>query len=88
MNKHVLYYIHHYPGYGGIEKVTTILANHFVENEEWEVTIISFSQKYTDELINELDSRVIFLKMPNSTDLDSEEKRNFDSNFSKQILLM
>ena len=35
------------------------------------------SQKYTDELINELDSRVIFLKMPNSTDLDSEENRNF-----------
>lgn len=57
----ILFYIHRYPGYGGIEKVTTYLANFFVDKFEW-VGIYSFIQQAESELLIELDSKVHYFK--------------------------
>jgi glycosyltransferase involved in cell wall biosynthesis len=58
----ILFYISRYPGFGGIEKVTTILANYFI-NYDFEIAILSFTQQNEISLIEELDSKVHFFKI-------------------------
>lgn len=53
-----------YPAYGGIEKVTTILANYFAEQLGWEVSIISHCGEHEDELLPELSPQVKLSIMP------------------------
>lgn len=59
----ILFYLSNYPGYGGIEKVTTILANYFVTKLGYSVSILSVKQSNEDELLTELDRSVRFYKL-------------------------
>ncbi len=58
--KNILFYIHRFPGYGGIEIVTTYLANFFV-NHNNSVTIFSFSSSNKDTLLKDLDPKIVFV---------------------------
>ena len=60
--KSILFLIARYPGYGGIEKVTTVLANQWVA--KYHVVICSIDQQDENNLLQELDSKVVFYKMP------------------------
>lgn len=77
MEKHLLFYVHNYPGFGGIEKVTTILANYFACSKNWKISIISFAQNNVDKLLEDLDNRVNFLEMPNSLEFNANENRSY-----------
>lgn len=73
----ILFYICRYPGYGGIEKVTTVLANYFVENNNWNVYVLSHLQQDIQELYDQIDKRVHILKMPNKANDNSIENQNY-----------
>lgn len=60
----ILFYLWRYPAYGGIEKVTTILANYFADRLGWNVSIVSHYGEYEDELLPELSARVNLSIMP------------------------
>ena len=55
----ILFYLSRYPGFGGIEKVTTILANYFVSNFGYEVIIVSLYKEYEELLLPELSTNVM-----------------------------
>lgn len=74
MKKSILFYISRYPGYGGIEKVTRVLANYWVEVLKWDVQILSVEQQDMD-LLNLHDSRIGFHVLPNNKNIDSYENR-------------
>lgn len=59
MNFLFLYRI--YPNYGGVEVVTTVLANRFVQDGH-NVTIVSFEQPHM-ELLKELNNTIILEKL-------------------------
>ena len=59
MNILFLYRI--YPNFGGVEVVTTILANKFVEDGH-NVTIVSFEQG-NKELLEQLESKVVIARL-------------------------
>ena len=63
--KNILFYISRYPGYGGIEKVTTVLANYWCKIIGWKVYILSV-QAQDLNLLSELDKdiKVYFLPKP------------------------
>ena len=54
--KNILFLTGIYPGYGGVEKVTTILANYFVRVGHG-VSIVCFEQQ-NRELLDELDNKI------------------------------
>ena len=58
-SKKILFYLIRYPGFGGIEKVTTILANYFVSNLGYEVTIASLEKEYEELLLPELSTKIV-----------------------------
>lgn len=60
--KSILFLIARYPGYGGIEKVTTILSNCWVS--QCRVTICSIVQQDEEHLLQEMNSKVAFYRMP------------------------
>lgn len=72
MVKSILFFIDRYPGYGGIETVTTILTNGFIK-KGYSVTILSFKQE-NNELLEKLNNEVDLYYLPNKT-LISEENR-------------
>lgn len=60
--KSILFLLARYPGYGGIETVTTLLANQFID--KYRVSVCSIDQQDEEHLLPALDSRVAFYKMP------------------------
>lgn len=62
----ILYYLHQFPAFGGIEVVTATLANEFVLQGH-SVIIISHISAQNDCRALNLDKRVQVLKMPNET---------------------
>jgi len=81
-NLNLLFFIDRYPGYGGIESVTSILSNLFV-NSGYLVTIVSFKQENL-ELLTQLDKRVNLLSLPNKELLSNENKLFLISEITKK----
>ena len=59
----ILFYQHQYPAFGGIETVTTILANSFAEDGH-NVAIVSFIHKSGTDLLNRLNKKVAWHELP------------------------
>ncbi|MEP0305179.1 MAG: hypothetical protein ABJD98_18760, partial [Maribacter dokdonensis] len=59
---HILFVMGLYPNYGGTEKVTTVLANAFVERGH-SVSIASFEQPHPELKDEELDPSIDLLKL-------------------------
>lgn len=60
--KKILFLLSRYPGIGGIERITTLLANELVPR--YGIIICSHVQEMEDQLLSELDSRVRFVCLP------------------------
>lgn len=70
----LLFFLDRFPGYGGIETVTTVLSNLFVNNGN-SVVIVSFQQQNL-ELLEQLDNKVKLIPLPNQ-DLLSTDNQSF-----------
>ena len=70
--KNILFYISRYPGYGGIEKVTTILANYWSKVIGWKVYILSV-QAQDLNLLSELDKDIKVYFLPKPHEISSSE---------------
>lgn len=69
----VLFYIPRYPGYGGIENVTTVLANWLIDKID-SITIYSFDSQDKNILLKNLSPKVEFIEAQchhNYTDLSN-----------------
>ena len=75
----ILFYITSYPGYGGIEKVTTILSNYLSANGI-EIEILSFKNQ-AESLLEELSHNVKVTFVPDSSNFVSDINRNFIDEF-------
>lgn len=73
--KSILFYIARYPGYGGIENITTLLANHLSLKNQ--VSILSCTQQDEKLLLKQLDARVRFYKIPNEANIEAKENQIF-----------
>lgn len=73
--KSILFYISRYPGYGGIEKVTTYLANYWSNSFNWNIHILSLEQQDLS-LLNLLSKNVTFHTIPEPKEL--LHKKNLD----------
>lgn len=62
--KTVLFLLSRYPGIGGIEKVTTLLANELAT--QYEIIICSHTQELEGRLLGELQEKVRFFRLPNA----------------------
>lgn len=82
MIKNILFYITYYPGYGGIEKVTTYLANYLSE-QNYNVSILSFSNR-ADELRYQLSKQVELFFVADQENLMSVSNQNFIKEFFQQ----
>ena len=69
----IMFYQHQYPAFGGIETVTTILANRFAKDGN-QVCIVSFTHKDGTDLLERLRTGVEWLELP-ETNLDSPLNR-------------
>lgn len=58
----ILFLMGVYPSYGGVEKVSTILANAFIERK-YDVGIVSFEQPHPELATEELDEKVKLYKL-------------------------
>ena len=58
----ILFLMGTYPSYGGVEKVSTVLANEFVKRG-YGVSIISFEQPVPELASEELDSSIKLFKL-------------------------
>jgi len=67
----ILFYQHQYPAFGGIETVTTLLANAFAADGH-RVVIVSFIHKDGTDLLDRLHPGVTWRELPHP-DLDSPE---------------
>ena len=67
----ILFYQHQYPAFGGIETVTTLLANAFAADGH-SVAIVSFIHKDETDLLDRLHPNVTWHELPRP-DLDSTE---------------
>lgn len=65
----VLFYIHRYPGLGGIESVTTYLANYLIRYVE-SVSVFSF---ISQNISHNLDGRITIYNAPNHNEFNSNE---------------
>lgn len=65
----ILFYQHQYPAFGGIETVTTLLANAFAADGH-RVTIVSFIHKEGTDLLSRLHASVSWHELPRP-DMDS-----------------
>lgn len=66
MIQNILFFLHNYPGCGGIETVTTKLANFLVEKGK-KICIYSLERNHSEELLSELDDRVMFVASKNTS---------------------
>lgn len=73
----ILFYIARYPGYGGIENVTTLLANYLSAEKHHKVSILSYRQQNEKELLTNLHANVSFFKLPNPTCINVVENQNY-----------
>lgn len=73
--KSIVFYITYYPSYGGIEKVTTYLAN-YLSLQGYNVSIISFQSPHP-ECKEKLSDAVKLVMMPNNHDFLCEENKEF-----------
>lgn len=69
----ILFYQHQYPAFGGIETVTTMLANAFAADGH-NVAIVSFIHKDGTDLLDQLQKRSMWYELPEPS-LDSAENR-------------
>lgn len=69
-------YLIRYPGYGGIERVTTMLSGYFV-SKGVDVSVISYLQQDEEHLLGDMDSRIQLYRMPNFTDWNASENAIF-----------
>lgn len=76
--KHILFYITNYPGYGGIEKVTTYLANALCKLN-YKVSILSFHCG-AEELLIDLDESINCIFVPNQENKICDENARFIAN--------
>ena len=82
----VLFYIPRYPGYGGIENVTTVLANWLIDKID-SITIYSFDSQDKNILLKNLSPKVEFIEAQchhNYTDLSNINQLR-DIIFKKKI---
>lgn len=63
-----------YPNYGGVEKVSTILANEFVKRGH-KVSIVSFEQPHPELAASELDSSIQLYKLERPVNSSENRKR-------------
>ncbi len=70
----ILFYIARYPGYGGIEDVTTLLANYLSVEKRHKVSILSCYQQNEKELLPKLHANVSFFKLPTPTCINTVQK--------------
>ena len=73
--KRILFYITNYPGYGGIEKVTTYLAN-ALDKLNYQITILSFHCG-AKELLCSLEQNIKCVFVPNQEQYICEENDQF-----------
>ncbi len=71
----ILFFIHRFPGYGGIETVTTVIAN-FLYEQGYNVRIISFIQE-DEELLEKLNKKITLYRFPNQHNTLSIENEDF-----------
>jgi len=71
----ILFLIDRYPGFGGIETVTTVLANFFL-NQNYQVAIISHRQE-NEDLLEKLHQPVRLFKFPNKQLKVSSENETY-----------
>lgn len=69
---HLLFLIANYPGFGGIERVTQVLANGLVA-EGHRATIVSLCPTHQGATTADLDARVTHLPLPNTAHIASAE---------------
>ena len=62
MKHNILFLMGVYPSYGGVEKVSTILANAFVESGH-SVSIVSFEQPHPELIDKELNKNINLYKL-------------------------
>ncbi len=84
-NKNILFYITNYPGYGGIEKVTTILANLLAKNN-YNIFILSFHNG-AKELMNEINTDIKVFFLPNENNFNSQENNIYINNIFNQYAI-
>ena len=70
----ILFYQHQYPAFGGIETVTTMLANAFADDGH-NVAIVSFIQKDGTNLLDRLNRNVLWRELPRP-EMDCDANRN------------
>lgn len=75
--KSILFYITRYPGYGGIENITTLLANHLSLRKHYKVSILSCFQQGEKELSPLLHTDIMLFKLPNPTYIKAVENQIF-----------
>lgn len=75
--KSILFYIARYLGYGGIENVTTLLANYLSSEKHYKVSILSCHQQAEEELLPKLHTNVNFFKLPDPNHINTVENQNY-----------
>lgn len=70
----ILFYQHQYPAFGGIETVTTMLANAFADDGH-NVAIVSFIHKDGTNLLERLNRNVLWRELPRP-EIDCDANRN------------
>lgn len=71
----ILFLIERYPGFGGIETVTTFLSNHFV-NCGFKVGVVRY-QYENEELLDKLNPKVFLYTFPNTVNRFSPENKSY-----------
>lgn len=75
--KTILFLTARYPGYGGIENVTTLLANKL--QKQYRIIICSNVQQEEEKLLPQLSKEILFCKLPyNGTNHSNENVKYFD----------
>lgn len=69
--KNILFYLSRYPGYGGIERVTTVLCNAFIKDTSYNIYIVSKEQQDANILLGQLDKRIKFIQLNGIKSLSS-----------------
>lgn len=69
----ILFYLHHYPDFGGIEKVTEILTRYLVEKEH-QIAILSYIQ---NEKALYPDNRISYYRMPDITSKSTSRNEEY-----------
>ncbi len=71
----ILFLIDRYPGFGGIETVTTVLANFFLK-QNYNIAILSYKQENI-EVLEKLNSDILLFNFPNKQHKISSENETY-----------